>query len=40
MKIRKLWLLPILLLGLVLAGCSNKSNTKKSAIALTKTQVV
>lgn len=40
MKIRKLWLLPILLLGLVLAGCSNKSNTKKSATALTKTQVV
>lgn len=39
MKLKKLWFLPILMLGLILTACSNQK-TKKAAPVLTKSQVI
>ena len=39
MKLKKLWFLPILLMGLMLTGCSNNKE-KKAAPILTKSQVI
>lgn len=39
MKLKKIWFLPLILLALVLTGCSNQAAKKKTPV-LTKTQVI